>query len=474
LTTTPENQPGARSPATVQPIPLSVLLALTLVVVACAIYANLALAVSNSSSYRYFPPFLPHVNSNGNWGLGGEYFKIAQALAAGEGFANPFGDRTGPTAWQAPVLPCFLAGMLWLSGGDCSFVVAVVVCLNVLVLIGTGFLVLTLSRETTSRLGLGTATTIFLLALLCQFYQCFQRAHDGWLILLGLNLVLAGLCWRQPLKGGRSTSSRVLKCGGWGLFGGVCAQVSPVAGFSWGMLSLLVGIRQRAWSGLACALLAAGLTLVPWTLRNHLVLGRLVPLKSNLAFEAYQSQCHQPDGLLHNFKGHPGGGNKPEGREYRTLGEMAFLDRKREQFWQAVLANPTDFLDRVANRLLAATVWYVPFNRDYEAKQPGILWLGRLTHPLPCLALLVLLFTACGKPLHGNQWLVIGLYLFHLLPYVLVSYYDRYAAPLLAVKALLVIWGADQLLGLWSNTGRKEALLATPSAEADAETCPMQ
>ncbi len=93
----------------------------------------------------------------------------------------------------------------------------------------------------------------------------------------------------------------------------------------------------------------------------------------------------------------------------------------------------------------------MPFNRAQEAKQLWLLWWTRLTHPLPLLALLVLLFTAGSKPLHPAQWLAIGLYVFHLLPYVLPSYYDRYAGPLLAVKALLVIWATDRLLDLWSR-----------------------
>jgi hypothetical protein len=458
--TIPGAEPQTAPPTPVRPIPLYAILVLVLVVAGCAVYANLAFGVKNAANLRYFPPFLPHVNGNGNWGLGGEYFNIAKAVAAGQGFTNPFGDRTGPTAWQPPLLPAFLAGLLWLSDGNRAVVVTVVVCLDVLVLIGTGLLVLALARQTTSRLGIGLALLIFLLALLCQFNQCFQRAHDVWLVLLCLDLLLAGLCWLRPLHGNRPAGRSLLVAAGWGVFGGLCAQVSPVPGFSWGLLSVLVGLRQRTWSRLAVALLAAGLTLAPWTVRNYLVLGRLVPMKSNLAFEAYQSQCLQPDGLLQNFKGHPGGAGGPEGREYRRVGEIAYLERKRAQFWQAVRADPAEFLDRAASRVLAATLWYVPFNRVTEAKQPLLLWLGRLTHPLPFLALLILLFTAPSKPLQGTQWLAIGLYVFQLLPYVLVSYYDRYAAPLLAVKALLIIWAADRLL-TWGKAGNAPGSLAT-------------
>src|SRR5215475_4723714 len=113
--------------APVRTIPLRAVMALTLVVVASAIYANLSFSVTHGDNYRYFPPFLPNINGNGNWGLGGEYFNIAQALAAGRGFTDPFGSPTGPTAWQPPILPAFLASLLWISDGSRSFVVATVV-----------------------------------------------------------------------------------------------------------------------------------------------------------------------------------------------------------------------------------------------------------------------------------------------------------------------------------------------------------
>ena len=69
-----------------------------------------------------------------------------------------------------------------------------------------------------------------------------------------------------------------------------------------------MGLRRRAWRRLALALAFAGLTLLPWTVRNFLVFGRVIPVKSNLAYELYQSQCLQPDGLItyRTFDRHPG------------------------------------------------------------------------------------------------------------------------------------------------------------------------
>ena len=115
------------------------------------------------------------------------------------------------------------------------------------------------------------------------------------------------------------------------------------------------------------------------------------------------------------------------------------MDRKRQQFWDAVRGDPWDFADRVAERLLAATLAYVPLDRVGEASRPWSLWLKRLTHPLPFLSLLVLVF-ARWQRVSPVQWITIGVYIAYLLPYVVVSYYERYAVPLLGVKALLVTW----------------------------------
>src|SRR5437667_318886 len=265
---------SAPAPARKLPfLPATVLIA---AIFACSIYANLSFVVTHKADYRYFPPFRPYVNVNANRHLGGEYFNMAQSLRAGEGFAHPFDRPTGPTAWQPPALPLLLAGLLWVCDGNRDGVVAVVVFLQVYVLIGTGLLVLALvtqarsasegpslagasglCRQTTGRLRTAVVAAGFFAALLCDFRLCFQATHDYWLVLLLVDLLIAGLCWCRPLQRWRSAA-------GWGLFGGLCALTSPIVAFAWGFLSLLLGHRQRAWSRLALALLVAGLTVTPW------------------------------------------------------------------------------------------------------------------------------------------------------------------------------------------------------------------
>jgi hypothetical protein len=239
----------------------------------------------------------------------------------------------------------------------------------------------------------------------------------------------------------------------------------------WGVLTLIVAVQHRAWSRLGVAALALAVVMTPWTVRNYLVFGRLIPVKSNLAYEFYQSQCLQADGLIsgRTFATHPHGSAGPERQEYKKLGEMAFLDHKREQFWHAVMADPMDFVDRVAYRFLGTTVWYVPYERQEESRRPYVFWTSRIVHPLPFLSMLFLAVTALWVPLHRAQWAVMAVFLLYLSPYIVASYYERYGVPLLGVKILLVVWAIARLLSFipWPTSRQvvQESIVATRPAK---------
>src|SRR5260370_13700361 len=238
---------------------------------------------------------------------------------AGEGFSAPFGEHTGPTAWMPPVLPGLLAGLLWMCDKDKDAVMAVVIFLQVSVLIGTGVLVLALTQQTCRRAGPWLAALLFLGTLLCHFRLCFQFTHDCWLILLAMDLLIAGLCWLRPLH-------RWWTAAGWGLFGGLCALINPMVALAWGVFSVVIGVRSQAWSRLAITVAAAGLALAPWTARNYRVFGRFIPTKSNVNYELYQSQVLQKDGLIREgtFATHPYASAGQERHAYKEIGESTF------------------------------------------------------------------------------------------------------------------------------------------------------
>src|ERR1041385_3664316 len=94
---------------------------------------------------------------------------------------------------------------------------------------------------------------------------------------------------------------------------------------------------------------------------------------------------------------------------------------------------------RGASRFLGVLLWYEPLNRSDEAERLWVRFLSRVTYPLPFLAMLVLLFTSFRERLSREQWTGVGVFLLYCLPYILISYYERYAVPLLAIKVLLVL-----------------------------------
>jgi hypothetical protein len=421
--------------------PLAPALLIAGVVISCMIYANLSFAATKQEDYRYFPPFAPGVNVNMNRDLGAEYFYIARSLTEGNGFANPFDAPTGPTAWMPPILPAILAVLWWACAGNRAAVMIIVLTLQAAVLIGTGLLILAIAGRTTRRTGPGAVAGIYIAVLLCTFHDCFQANGDRWLSLLAIDVLLAGCFWYGPLQ----TTSR---SAAWGAFGGLCALISPIAAFAWGVYSTALGLRQRAWGRTALMLATAVVVLAPWTIRNYLVFGRWIPVKSNLAYEIYQSHCLQSDGLL-NGQGqnlHPIHRHSRERREYEALGEIAYVDRKAAQVVKAVAADPLDLLDRIAARFLGATLWYVPTDRSPHASAAWFLWMQRVAHPLPFLGLLVLVFVGVSRGLTGSEWTTIAIYALYLTPYIIVSYYPRYGFPLLAAKALLMLWAFDWAL----------------------------
>jgi hypothetical protein len=424
-------------------------------VASMSLYANAPLLMDPPIDYSYFPPFERRTNHNDIRHLGAEYNRIAVALVKGRGFADPFPVPSGPTAWMPPMFSWLLAGLHWYADGDMSVVKTSVVVLQDLALIATGWLVIGISRRTTG--GVWLATVFYVGALCYYFRHSFQFSHDCWIVLAAMDALIAGLVFLPPVVG-----RGLIVSGIWGVIGGLIALTTPTVGFIWGLFALGEGWQRGGRLAFAVAVIAAGLTVSPWIYRNYEVFGRFIPVKSNLAFELYQSQCVQEGGVLHDgiWQTHPNAAGNASLREYVSMGEMAYMDRKMEQFTQAVRSDPTDFLHRVWNRFLEATLVYVPFNPRDENRRPWMTWYAQLIYPLPFVCMVGLVATSPWRRLRREQWIVIGVYIAYMAPYILVSYYERYKFPVMGTETLFIVWGIDRFL----NLGASESTAAKPLA----------
>ena len=381
-------------------------------------------------------------------GTSAQNLNVAKSLTNGEGYANPFEEKTGPTAWMPPILSTLLAGLIWLCEDDVNALQWIVVGIQVHVMLLTGWLVVALARKTTAAgdrvvhggRGLLPRSALAVSPLLPGDARLLARlARHGRVCLRPL---LASAARVEPFRRPLGT-----------LRGHVLADQPDRR------LRVDDDVRdhrdpQRRWKPIAIALLIATLVHAPWTIRNFLLFGRIIPIKSNLAYELYQSQCLQKDGLLQGktFGTHPYAHPNKARREYKQKGEMEFLDEKRQLFYDAVLADPLDFCDRVVSRFLGCLVWYQPFDIHFERSHPWVTWLNRVLHPLPLLAILVLAYSEFWRPLHPAMWAVIGIFLLYQIPYVIISYYERYAIPALGTKAILTFWLIDRVWSLIART----------------------
>ena len=377
--------------------------------------------------------------------IGAEYDTIAQAVRNGRGFADVFHRPTGPTAWMPPLLVYFTAGLYWIFQDDRGCVVTALWICKMAVLSYAAILFVNYCRN---RGGGAAGCIILAVGLASDFFELFQRTHDTWLIMLIVTITWHGLQRWPP-------QFRLVRIVGWGVFGGLAALSGPIVGLAWAVTTSMFWIRQqaqhsghavsvKALAAIATAAITSILVVTPWLVRNRVVMGRWIPIKSNGVYELWQSQVFDDDGVLDSIYAwkHPWGYNGFQRDEYARRGEIEFISSRWPATWDSIVDRPSDFARRVSNRLFAAVWYYTPLNElDESLKWP--IRFTRVYFCLPVLGLIIVLWRR--QPLSDAAFIAICLYLTVLVPYILVSYYGRYAAPLTFMKMMLVYHGFEAL-----------------------------
>jgi hypothetical protein len=384
---------------------------------------------------RSVPPFIAGIDLNANDHLGGEYYNIAVAISEGRGFSDPFALGTGPTAWMPPVYSSLLAALTVLAQERDAVALIVLVFKN-LTLIVVGLAVYA-SGPRPTRVPRWIRLAIYSVWLLVFARWFFMLTHDCWLIaglITALYLSAVRLERTAPDRG-RSLA--------WGGLGGLTALTQPVLALVWLVLTGLLAARPERRKILWALIPFAVFTSI-WVARNQLTFNRLILVKSNLSFDFHQANVDPGTGVLseHSFVDHPI--NQDRKGEYARLGEAAFVERYHSAIRNKLNTEPGDYVKRVRNRALAATLVYVPYFRWFEASG---LALRRLVYPLPFLALVILL-TLTGLRLGAEMRTAVLIYSVYLLPYVLVTFYIRYAIPLVLLQSLFMVWAVDSIAGV--------------------------
>lgn len=273
---------------------------------------------------------------------------ISRSLAEGRGFASPFGSETGPTAWIAPLYPSLQAVVFKVFGIQSlasAFVMRLINCATAPIMCILLYRVA--SRIWTERIGM-------LAALAWAFFpnSVWYDTCLVWDTILTtcLFFALVDLVISEPQ--GRSADLRL------GLLTGVIALLNPamLAGvgacllWRWSRTSDH-RLRSMAWTGvLALAIVS------PWMVRNYLVFGRPVFIRSNFGHELYKGSNLGATGQ--NNTGFNPVQNLSEFNRYAALGEMAYVATDGNEAKRLIRKYPGWFFKLTRRRI--DTFWNGP------------------------------------------------------------------------------------------------------------------
>jgi len=375
--------------------------------------------------------------------FGWEMGRIARAIAMGQGFSSPTDLPSGPSAWAPPIYPYILAGVFRLFGIYSNFSAWVILTFNS---IFSALTCLTLYRigektygETVAR---ATAWTWALFP-----YAIYWPVRVVWE--MSLSAFLLSLAFLFTLRMA-DASPRPRMWIAFGLLWGVLALTNTA------VLSLLpfcliyllwrlpTPSRQLARVGLC--LLAAGLVVSPWLLRNYEVFGKFVFVRDNLPLEMHMANNDQSTGLWTRSE-HPG--NDPEAmRKFQELGEIRFMEEKQQQFRQFVHQHPEEFLRFTLERGLY--FWIGTPQADIVAGY-DLMIARHVMFILPAvLAFAGLWLTLRNKKVGG--FLLACFLLIYPLPYCLVNPFPRYKhaiEPEMILLAVYLLWQASRTQIHW-------------------------
>lgn len=399
-------------------------------------------AILWAQSRRGLFPFSGHNQHLRSLQFGAQNKYIAEAILRGEGYSNPFYEKTGPTAWMAPVMTFQVALVFWLSEPTPSAALPLMSAIQAMECLFFAIVTFRLACSMASPVVSVASVGVFLLA----YREHLLLTTNDSMVTVPAMAIALGTLFRVSDRWG--TLDSFLR----GMAGGLVWLCSPATGMAWTVT--MVFWRRQFQRSLIATMVGAVLTLSPWLIYCYRSLGHIVPVKSNAGFELWQSQVVDDDGLLDRatMTRHPNRiGGAPHRERIREIGEVEFC---REKMWQAIdviKGEPFDYLSRVARRASAA--FFVPSRQDSVSSNQS-----SVRYPIAALRLAVLGSVVLALVFVSHRWsepfhIACWLWLLALLPYVLTSLLERYVAATIPAQVLILCEGCNIVVERFRSLG---------------------
>ncbi|MES2222313.1 MAG: glycosyltransferase family 39 protein [Acidobacteriota bacterium] len=295
-----------------------------------------------------------------HFAFGYEMGRVAQALATGHGYADPFIGHTGPTTWVPPLYPLLLAGVFKLFGIYTLKSAWVILAINSFFSALTTFTTYEIAARCFNRRVAVWSAWIWALYPAAMQYAVrwvWDMTVSTWL--LSLILVLA-LRMRRigdlPSDPDPRTDDDGRTLRRWLIFGvlwGLLALSNPSLLLFLPVCGLWVlhgtrGLRRQIVFASSSAVVFI-LCISPWIIRNALVFHRFIPMRANFGAELYLGNGPGAMGFLMEYN-HPYEAHD-QLKLYEEMGEVDYAKMRGRLAKKYIENDPGLFLRNSLKRL---------------------------------------------------------------------------------------------------------------------------
>jgi 4-amino-4-deoxy-L-arabinose transferase-like glycosyltransferase len=362
--------------------------------------------------------------------FGWEMGRLARSIAQGQGFSSPTDLPSGHSAWTAPVYPYILAGVFKIFGVYTSAAGWTILAFNSIFAALTCWTIYLISKRIYGE-GVARASAWTWAAFPYLIYWPVRVVWEASFTTFLLSLIL----WRTiRMADGARRGDWIIFGLLWGLVLLTNTAVVILMPFFLAWLIHQLPRSAQRFSGMALCLLIVVLCIIPWTVRNYRVFDRFIFIRDNLPLELHEANNNASSGLWTRSE-HPG--NDPASmRRFQELGEIRFMDEKKEAVHAFVREHPGKFLWFTLQRV--CYFWAAPPQATIVAGYD--LWVARHVEFLleAAFAFAGLVLTFHRRNRYG--WLLAPFLLIYPLPYYLVNPFPRYKHPIEPVMLILIVY----------------------------------
>jgi len=366
--------------------------------------------------------------------------RIARSIAQGHGFSSPYGDSTGPTAWEPPLYPYVMAAVFKIFGVYTCASAWVLLTINSLLSALTCIPIYLIASKTFGeRVALWSARTWAFLPYI--WYWSVHWIWDTTFTPLILSLIfLVAL----ELEESREWRNWIIFGVLWGL--GALANPTMLAFLPFCGLWIWLQRHRRgvpSLPGVAVSSAIFFLVLTPWLVRNYEVFGRFVFVRDDFGLQFRLGNGDSADGMSRVYL--QPNLDKLEFEKFKHLGELAYAAECKRLALDWIRAHPERFA------VISLKRFFYYWNGVPKPTDSTSLWDFRSSLFLASSVLAIWgLILALRQKRHG-AWLLAGLILTYPAVYYVVYPHARYRHPIEPELLILAVFLLSQIKNHTSN-----------------------